>query len=344
MSWPACRKRRASTSPIRQPVVRSRPGRDAPSRGVSTSGDRAPPPERRASRSTSRQRRSSPDHRSFGRSAHPYPRTLSLGPPSSGRYSFEEVFAEKLRAMGERGRPRDLYDIVNLYWRPDLRQHAELIRSTLDEKCRTKGVAVPTMALVAAAQTRAELESEWANMLGHQLPALPPFEQFWGELPGVVRLARGQARSLSFLPPSPWRPARSPDGARRRRSSTWRVGVPLEDDPVRGGQPTYVSSSGTGGTTSVDRAVLAAPERAPATCVLHGLRGGLQASTAPTASTGSKALGRRLDHSRPTYAVEFSSVGALAAPLQTRRAPTVRRPARRRSTAVAQRPPFARVD
>lgn len=27
-------------------------------------------------------------------------------------YAFEEVFAEKLRAMGERGRPRDLYDIV----------------------------------------------------------------------------------------------------------------------------------------------------------------------------------------------------------------------------------------
>ena len=27
-------------------------------------------------------------------------------------YAFEEVFAEKIRAMGERGRPRDLYDIV----------------------------------------------------------------------------------------------------------------------------------------------------------------------------------------------------------------------------------------
>ena len=30
-------------------------------------------------------------------------------------YSLEELFAEKLRAMGERGRPRDLYDIVNLF-------------------------------------------------------------------------------------------------------------------------------------------------------------------------------------------------------------------------------------
>ena len=30
-------------------------------------------------------------------------------------YAFEEIFAEKLRAMGERGRPRDLYDIVFLF-------------------------------------------------------------------------------------------------------------------------------------------------------------------------------------------------------------------------------------
>jgi hypothetical protein len=43
--------------------------------------------------------------------AHPYPDAL----PGSGTvrcYSFEEVFAEKLRAMGQRGRPRDLYDML----------------------------------------------------------------------------------------------------------------------------------------------------------------------------------------------------------------------------------------
>ena len=27
-------------------------------------------------------------------------------------YSFEEVFEEKIRAMGDRSRPRDLYDII----------------------------------------------------------------------------------------------------------------------------------------------------------------------------------------------------------------------------------------
>ena len=35
-----------------------------------------------------------------------------------------------------------------------------------------------------------ELESEWANMLGHQLPALPPFGQFWDAV-ASCSVARG---------------------------------------------------------------------------------------------------------------------------------------------------------
>ena len=30
-------------------------------------------------------------------------------------YAYEEAFAEKMRALGERARPRDLYDVVNLF-------------------------------------------------------------------------------------------------------------------------------------------------------------------------------------------------------------------------------------
>ena len=30
-----------------------------------------------------------------------------------------------------------------------------------------------------------ELESEWDNMLSHQVPMLPPKEQFWQELPNM---------------------------------------------------------------------------------------------------------------------------------------------------------------
>jgi len=113
--------------------------------------------------------------------AHPYPDMLPA-PGAVRCYAFEELFAEKIRAMGERCRPRDLYDIINLFWRSDLRTYPELIRAALEEKCATKGVEVPNYAALAVSPLRAELESEWKNMLGHQLPALPPFEQFWAEL------------------------------------------------------------------------------------------------------------------------------------------------------------------
>ena len=100
-------------------------------------------------------------------------------------YCFEEIFAEKIRALGERLRPRDLYDVVHLYRHDSAKQGRELILSTLERKCAFKGISVPTMESLASKPERAELETEWENMLGHQLPVLPPFEQFWQELPEV---------------------------------------------------------------------------------------------------------------------------------------------------------------
>lgn len=131
--------------------------------------------------------------------SHPYPDELP-GPATVRCYSFEEVFAEKLRAMGERGRRRDLYDIVNLYWRGDLRSHGPLIQETLVEKCRTKGVPVPTLAGLERAATISDLESEWENMLGHQLPALPPFETFWAEMGGLFAWLDGTVAADTLAP------------------------------------------------------------------------------------------------------------------------------------------------
>lgn len=97
-------------------------------------------------------------------------------------YSLEEVFAEKIRALGERGRPRDLYDVIFLLDHPALWDHAVLVRETLMIKCESKDVAVPTFELVTTEQRRAELESEWSNMLAHQLPALPGLDHYWTRL------------------------------------------------------------------------------------------------------------------------------------------------------------------
>jgi predicted nucleotidyltransferase component of viral defense system len=154
-----------------------------------------------------------------------------LPPPRTVRcYSFEEVFAEKIRAMGERGRPRDLFDIINLFRRSDLRSQPALIREVLGDKCSSKGVAIPTFELIENSPSRAELESEWENMLGHQLPSLPPFIGFWDELRNLFAWLGGlvDEEVLETLTPSQepvqaWTPPAT--------AYVWGEGVPLE--PVR---------------------------------------------------------------------------------------------------------------
>ena len=99
-------------------------------------------------------------------------------------YCFEEVFTEKLRALAERQRPRDLYDVVHLYRRGADMDRASF-RATLAVKCEFKGIRVPTLAGLRASPQQAELRADWEQMLAHQLAGLPPFDSFWNELPSV---------------------------------------------------------------------------------------------------------------------------------------------------------------
>lgn len=91
--------------------------------------------------------------------AHPYGDDLP-GDASVQCYSFAEVFAEKLRALVQRTRPRDLYDVVNLYRRADLRGDRALVLSILEKKCAFKEVPVPTLAIVSAPGKIAELGAD----------------------------------------------------------------------------------------------------------------------------------------------------------------------------------------
>lgn len=115
---------------------------------------------------------------------HPY----SDRPPAGiavTTYSFEEVFAEKLRALAERLRPRDLYDVIHLYRRRELdRDRAEVV-ATLRKKCEFKGIPIPTIQSIRESPLIDELRAAWDQMLGYQLPELPPFERFWDELVDV---------------------------------------------------------------------------------------------------------------------------------------------------------------
>ena len=116
--------------------------------------------------------------------AHPYSDAPADG-ITCRCYDFDEVFAEKLRALSERGRPRDLYDVVNLFRNGQFRDAAAAILSLLQRKCAYKGAAVPSSAVLAA--HREELEADWTAMLQNQLPQLPPFQAFWDELPAIFQ-------------------------------------------------------------------------------------------------------------------------------------------------------------
>lgn len=63
-------------------------------------------------------------------------------------YAYEEAFGEKLRALGERTRPRDLYDVVNLYRHTDTRPSAAMLLNVLRRKCDYKALAIPGSASV----------------------------------------------------------------------------------------------------------------------------------------------------------------------------------------------------
>jgi predicted nucleotidyltransferase component of viral defense system len=154
---------------------------------------------------------------------HPYPDSLPEETTVQA-YSLGELFAEKTRALLERTRPRDLYDVVSLEGRAgdvNLDQARELFR----QKCTTKGLEVPTSdQLLVAVRSSTELRSEWENMLAHQLPQLPPFEEH------IVRLASVLCWIDAPVAPAAAMASIAAVGEIVAPASVtyWGVGVPLE--------------------------------------------------------------------------------------------------------------------
>lgn len=102
---------------------------------------------------------------------HPYSDELEGGIQALC-YVYEEVFGEKLRALAERIRLRDLYDVVNLFRNSTIKPAAGVLFDILRQKCEFKGISVPVLADLES--HKESLEGSWANMLGHRLPNLPP--------------------------------------------------------------------------------------------------------------------------------------------------------------------------
>ena len=111
-------------------------------------------------------------------------------------YDYVEAFAEKFRALIERTRPRDLYDVVHLYRHSEMRPDPAHFRDVLRQKCAFKGIEVPLVAALDA--HRDELEAGWIHMLNHQLPSLLPVAAFWGELPNIFAWMEGDVAPVEL--------------------------------------------------------------------------------------------------------------------------------------------------
>lgn len=114
-------------------------------------------------------------------------------------YCYEEAFAEKVRALAERTRPRDLYDVIHLYRNAEARPRNSVLADTLDRKCRFKGIDTPKLRDLEP--YKADLEGSWTNMLAHQLPELPSLDIFWNVLPDFFAWLAGESGPVDVPAP-----------------------------------------------------------------------------------------------------------------------------------------------
>lgn len=92
-------------------------------------------------------------------------------------YALEEIVAEKLRSILQRGKSRDYFDVCVL-----LNDHAgdfdfALTRDILKKKCASKQIPAPQIDDFFVPSQLAEAQRFWVRGLAHQMESLPAFNQ-----------------------------------------------------------------------------------------------------------------------------------------------------------------------
>ncbi|MCK4560791.1 MAG: nucleotidyl transferase AbiEii/AbiGii toxin family protein [Calditrichia bacterium] len=122
---------------------------------------------------------------------HPYTDEPSQG-IYANCYAFEEVVAEKIRALAQRARPRDVYDVVHIFRNRQMINNPTLVYNVLQKKCNYKKIEIPTFQHIEEHEKLDELEPQWEFMLAHQLSYLPSFASFWNDLSPFFDWLTGQ--------------------------------------------------------------------------------------------------------------------------------------------------------
>jgi aromatic ring-cleaving dioxygenase len=116
---------------------------------------------------------------------------------------------------------------VHLHRHPDLVGRASAVASVLRDKCAHADIDIPTLETMQATRFRQEIETEWENMLGHQLPRpLPPFSDFWDTLGDVFAWLAGTRPSVQL--PRAQSSDLDPTWTAPQAIASWRRRFPLE--------------------------------------------------------------------------------------------------------------------
>jgi predicted nucleotidyltransferase component of viral defense system len=113
---------------------------------------------------------------------HPYSDADTLKECKVITYNFYDLLAEKMRALFERTRPRDLYDVVEIFKRsPEI--DSDKVKKTFHQKCLYKNMTALDLENLKIESCAAG----WDSQLSHQLQTLPSFEVYLEELQSLYR-------------------------------------------------------------------------------------------------------------------------------------------------------------
>jgi len=244
---------------------------------------------------------------SVARSIH-HPYSDTLGVSTVRAYSLEELFAEKTRALFERTRPRDLYDVVYILENQPSALNLAHAREIFQVKCHAKTLEPPTSsALLDLIRDSDELRAEWANMLGHQLPQLPPIDGVLDRLAPLLGwidiLGPAPVSTLSSAPYRAGEVLVAPAG-----TTYWGGGLPLEAVRFAGANRLLVEFMYHGRRRLVEPYSLR--QAATGNLLLYGWeQGSTHIKAFNTAEMGS--VRTTTTTFTPRYRVEFSPSGAM---------------------------------
>jgi predicted nucleotidyltransferase component of viral defense system len=103
-------------------------------------------------------------------------------------YALEEILAEKMRSILQRGKARDYYDVWRLLKEKSRSFDAVATRRVLLTKCEHKGLPTPTVERLLAPELLTEARAYWEQDLSSQVAviALPAWEVVMSELPALL--------------------------------------------------------------------------------------------------------------------------------------------------------------